>query len=172
MGRRASTARRRASLTSSVASEWLMAHHHFAAEQIEYDGQVHPTWRGSQVRDVGHPFAIGSRRREVLGEDVRCRLFGRIGRCRGRREASHESAVQAEFSHGQAHGVAAGRFQLGLFSQRNGNLSAAIDAVRLDVNLPHRRLNPRVPPRARTLRTIHPGVVPRGGDFEYLAQRR
>ena len=54
-----------------------MAHrpaHHLATEQIVHDGQVNPALCGRQVRDVGHPFAIGSRRREVLSQHVRSRL--------------------------------------------------------------------------------------------------
>ena len=72
--------------------------HHFATEQVEYDGQVDPALRGGQIRDVGHPLAIGSRRREVLSENVRCGHSGRIGLSRGRREASHEATFQAQCS--------------------------------------------------------------------------
>ena len=126
-----------------------------AAEQVDHHGQVDPTGRGRQVGDVGHPFAVGRVGREVAIEHVGRRRLRRIGLRGGRREMPCETRLFRPISRiACGHRVAAGRLQVVALVQLLGDLVAAVNAVRLGMHLPHRRLNPRVTLAARTRRPL------------------
>jgi len=52
---------------------------HLTGEQIEDDGQIESTFRCADIRDIRHPFRIGSLGAKVSGQMI-CRMLGPVAR--------------------------------------------------------------------------------------------
>ena len=122
----------------------------FAAKQIDHHRQVNPACGRRQVRDVGHPLAVGGVGREVLSQFVRSRLLCGVGLSRRGLERLADTTGQAQFPHRGRHGVATHGLQLVTFAQDPGHLVTAVGAVRLGMDLLHGLSNALVPVRTQT----------------------
>ncbi len=131
--------------------------------------RIDPAALRRQVGDVGHPFADGSLGGEVPGQRVGRRRPRRIGLGRRRRESPRDSVFQALLSHRLSYRVTAGGFQIVAFFERLGNLRAAVDAVRVGMDLGDGLTDAgrALGPLAR--RAIKPGVITGGRGLRHPA---